>query len=270
VRKRVPVLLTTAVLAAGCGTQKLEDELDAQGAAGPPPVVVEGGGEPVFAAEPSAERCDTPAEDRLGTGRVAYAARARGLVVAYRRPGGERIRAFQKTNVNGVGTVFGVLAVVRERDCEPVWYRVRLPIRPNGATGYVRADRVRLFTVRTRIEVDLSERRIDFFRDGRRVLTTRAAVGKPGTPTPTGRYYVNQRLLSPDPSGPFGPGAIGISAFSPVLTGWTQGGPIAIHGTNQPSSIGTAASYGCLRIANRHLRRMLYTNPEGTPVLIRA
>ena len=38
----------------------------------------------------------------------------------------------------------------------------------------------------------------------------------------------------------------------------------------RPSSIGTAASYGCLRIANRLARRMLYANPEGTPVVIRA
>ena len=196
--------------------------------------------------------------------------RARGAVAAYRRPGGPRLRVFQRTNVNGVRTVFGVLAAVRDQDCDVAWYRVQLPMRPNGATGYVRADRVRLFTVRTRIEVDLSERRIDFFRNGRRILRTRAAIGKAGTPTPVGRYYVNQRLLSGDPSGPFGPGAIGISAFSPVLTGWTQGGPIAIHGTNVPSSIGTAASYGCLRIANPLARRMLYANPEGTPVVIRA
>ena len=143
-------------------------------------------------------------------------------------------------------------------------------MRPNGAIGYVRADRVRLIRVRTRIEVDLSERRIDFFRNGRRILRTRVAIGKAGTPTPVGRFYVNQRLLSSDPAGPFGPGAIGVSAFSPVLTGWTQGGPIAIHGTNDPSSIGKAASYGCLRIENRLLTRMLYANPEGTPVIIRA
>ena len=233
--------------------------------------MVEGGGEPVPAArEQVAERCDPSREKRLGTARVAYAVRARGPVAAFRRPGGQRLRVFQRQNQNGVTTVFGVLAAVRDRDCRAAWYRVQLPIRPNGATGYVRADRVRLFAVRTRIEVDLSERRIDFFRNGRRVLRTRAAIGKAGTPTPVGRYYVNQRLLAGDPSGPFGPGAIGISAFSPVLTGWTQGGPIAIHGTNNPSSIGTAASYGCLRIENRLARRMLYANPEGTPVVIRA
>ena len=59
---------------------------------------------------------------------------------------------------------------------------------------------------------------------GRRgALRTRTAVGKPETPTPTGSFYVNQRLLTSDPSGPFGPGGIGISAFSPVLTGWAAG-----------------------------------------------
>ncbi|HXV32612.1 MAG TPA: L,D-transpeptidase [Gaiellaceae bacterium] len=263
------ILVLAAALAGGCGSQ-LEDELDVQGRPGPPPVAVEGGGEPVAAPEQPSERCAPGSHERLGTARVAYAARARGAVAAFRRPGGARTRVFERTNVNGVRTVFGVLAVVRHRDCRAAWYRVQLPVRPNGATGYVRADRVRLFRVRTRIEIDLAERRIDFFRDGRRVLRVPAAIGKDGTPTPVGRYYVNQRLLAPDPSGPFGPGAIGISAFSPVLTGWTQGGPIAIHGTNAPSSIGTAASYGCLRIENRHARRMLYANPEGTPVVIRA
>ena len=81
---------------------------------------------------------------------------------------------------------------------------------------------------------------------------------------------MNQRLLSSDPSGPFGPGAIGVSAFSPVPDRMDSGGPIAIHGTNDPSSIGKAASYGCLRIENRLLTRMLYANVEGTPVIIRA
>jgi L,D-transpeptidase catalytic domain len=270
VRKRLPVLVVAAILG-GCGTQGLEDERSVQGSGGRPPVAVEGGGEPVTGQGWRPELCQLGREEQLGTTRVAYAARATGRVAAYRRPGGQRgLRVFQRRNVNGVGTVFGVLAAIRDRECRPVWYRVQLPIRPNGVTGYVRADRVRLFLVRTRIEVDLSERRIDFFRNGRRVLRTRAAIGKDATPTPVGRYYVNQRLLASDASGPFGPGAIGISAFSPVLTGWTQGGPIAIHGTNNPASIGKAASYGCLRIENRHARRMLYANSEGTPVLIRA
>jgi hypothetical protein len=206
----------------------------------------------------------------LGSARRAYAVRAVRGVTAFARPGGAVVRRFGPVNVNGVDTVFGVRGVVRGRDCSPKWYRVQLPIRPNGATGWVRADRVLLLLVRTRIEVDLSERRVDFFRGGRRILRTDVGVGSGATPTPTGRYYVNQRLRPADPSGPFGPGAIGISAFSPVLTGWVQGGPIAIHGTNDPSSIGRAVTNGCLRIANDKLARMYPAMPEGTPVIVQA
>jgi lipoprotein-anchoring transpeptidase ErfK/SrfK len=101
------------------------------------------------------------------------------------------------------------------------------------------------------------------------MLTATAAVGSAATPTPTGSFYVNQRLVPTDPSGPFGPGAVGISAFSNVLTGWTQGGPIAIHGTNEPWSIGKAVSNGCIRLPNPVLRRVFAQAVGGTPVLIR-
>jgi lipoprotein-anchoring transpeptidase ErfK/SrfK len=80
---------------------------------------------------------------------------------------------------------------------------------------------------------------------------------------------VNQRLIPSDTSGPFGPGAIGISAFSDVLTGWTQGGPIAIHGTNEPWSIGRNVSNGCIRVPNPVLKRLFAAAVAGTPVIIR-
>lgn len=105
---------------------------------------------------------------------------------------------------------------------------------------------------------------------GREILSARAAIGSSRTPTPTGRYYVNQRLVPDDASGPFGPGAIGISAFSDVLTGWTQGGPIAIHGTNRPDLIGQAVSNGCVRVRNDLLRRLFARTLAGTPVTVRA
>ena len=141
-------------------------------------------------------------------------------------------------------------------------------MRPNGIVGYVRARDVELLRVRTRIEVDISRRRVTLFRSGKRVLSATAAVGSSATPTPTGRYYVNQRLIPSDTSGPFGPGAIGVSAFSNVLTGWTQGGPIAIHGTNNPSSIGQPVSNGCIRLRNPVLREMFAAALVGTPVVI--
>ncbi len=187
---------------------------------------------------------------------------------ATRRPGGHAFAGFGRLNINGVPTVFGVLGARVDRACSPTWYRVQLPMRPNGASGWVPASEVDVGAVDTRITVDLSARRLTLFRAGRPVLRARVAIGSAATPTPTGRFYVDQRLLPLDPSGPFGPGAVGISAFSPVLTGWAQGGPIAIHGTNEPWSIGLAVSNGCIRLRNPVLRRVFDESSSGTPVII--
>jgi lipoprotein-anchoring transpeptidase ErfK/SrfK len=175
---------------------------------------------------------------------------------------------FGRENVNGYPTIFGVVGAIVREDCTPTWYRVMLPIRPNGATGWVRASSIQLQIVGTRIEIDVSRRRLTFFVNGRPKLRAAVAVGSPATPTPIGRYYVNQRLVPDDPSGPYGPGAIGISAFSNVLTGWAQGGPVAIHGTNEPWSIGHAVSNGCVRLPNATLARLFKVAVAGTPVII--
>jgi hypothetical protein len=219
---------------------------------------------------PPAPGCSLREERRMRTPTRAYAAVARGRTVAYARPGGEQLRVFGRLNVNDYPMVFGVLAAVLDESCRPAWYRVQLPIRPNGSIGYVRASDVTIALVEARIEIDLSERRLDYYERGRRVLRAITAVGAPITPTPTGRYYVNQRLVAGDPWGPFGPAALGISAFSPVLQDWVQGGPIAIHGTNDPGSVGQAASHGCLRVANETLLWLFERTPAGTPVVIRA
>jgi lipoprotein-anchoring transpeptidase ErfK/SrfK len=205
----------------------------------------------------------------VGSPSVAVAAVVRSHTRAYRRPGTRPFASFGRRNQNDFPTVFRVLAARRALDCSPRWYRVQLPIRPNGVTGYVRASAVDTGRVRSRVLVDLSARKLTLFRSGRRMLRTTVAVGSSATPTPTGRYYVNQRLIPQDPSGPFGPAAIGISAYSTVLTGWTQGGPIAIHGTNEPWSIGRAVSNGCIRVRNAVLRRLFAVTRAGTPVLIR-
>ena len=217
----------------------------------------------------SERTCEPGSLRPVGSHRVAYAAVVRNRAVAFRRPGEGRLASFGRLNVNGVPTVFGVRGVVVGRRCGATWYRVQLPLRPNGVVGYVRASAVGMARVRTRIVVDLSSREVTLFRNGRVAIRTRAAIGSSATPTPTGRFYVNQRLVPSDPSGPFGPGAIGISAFSDVLTGWAQGGPIAIHGTNQPWSIGRSVSNGCIRVPNAVLRRMFQAALSGTPVIVR-
>jgi lipoprotein-anchoring transpeptidase ErfK/SrfK len=254
-RLRLLLLLPLAGFLAGCGTTAKQASSTHQASSAQ--------------RSPSANLHCRSGVSAVGNRLVTVAAVVRREARAYRRPAGRAFARFDRLNQNGVPTVFRVLAAVKTRDCHPTWYRVQLPLRPNGVTGYVRASAVEVGQVRTRIVVDISERRLTFFRNGKRVLRTKVAVGSSATPTPTGHYYVNQRLIPTDTSGPFGPGAIGISAFSDVLTGWAQGGPIAIHGTNEPWSIGQPVSNGCIRVHNPVLKRLFAAVPAGTPVLIR-
>jgi hypothetical protein len=214
-----------------------------------------------------ARRCTASTARAVGSRRVAYAAVVRDRADAFRTPGVRRLARFGRLNANGVPTVLGILGRAQGPDCKE-WYRVQLPMRPNGIVAYVRAADVRVEPVRTRISVDLSARRVTLYRGGRAVLSVPAAIGSPATPTPIGRFYVNQRLIPRDPGGPFGPGAIGLSAFSPVLTGWAQGGPIAIHGTNRPELIGQRVSNGCIRVRNGDIVRLFDATLSGTPVTI--
>jgi hypothetical protein len=211
--------------------------------------------------------CASPAIRPLRTRSLAFAAVVRTNARAHASPRGKVLGRYDRLNVNGVPTVFGVLG---RAECRGRWLRVQLPSRPNGVLGWVRARDVELVRVRTRIEVDLSARRVTLYRAGRELVSATAAIGAPDTPTPTGSYYVNQRLLAPDPQGPFGPAAIGVSAFSPVLQDWIQGGPIAIHGTNRPDLLGGAVSHGCVRVRNDLLVQMFQLVEAGTPVVINA
>jgi hypothetical protein len=211
-----------------------------------------------------------PGYRSLVSPRSALAGVVRVRAAAYRAPGRGRFALFGRVNANDYPTVFGIVGERIRRDCTVRWYRAKLPMKPNGVAGWIRASAISVVKVRTRIVVDLSQRRVTLLRGGRPVVSSRAAIGAPATPTPRGSFYVNQRLVPEDPGGPFGPGAIGISAFSEVLTGWTQGGPVAIHGTNQPWLIGQAVSNGCIRLPNAKLRRIFALAVAGTPVEIRA
>jgi lipoprotein-anchoring transpeptidase ErfK/SrfK len=200
---------------------------------------------------------------------TAYAAVAgRSGADAYKKPGGRRLAHFARLNANRYPTTFSIVGAILTRTCSPSWYRVKLPMRPNGITGYVRPSDVVVQKVKTRIEIDVSARRLWFYRGRKLLLRTSVAVGSPATPTPTGRFYVDQRIIVTDPTGPYGPAALGVSAFSEVLTGWTQGGPIGIHGTNAPWSIGRAVSNGCIRVPNATLKRIFAATLAGTPVVI--
>ena len=122
---------------------------------------------------------------RAGSANVAVAAVVRSSARVYRRPGAKPFARFGRLNVNGFPTFFRVLSTVRGSDCAPLWFRVQLPIKPNGVTGYVRASAVETGRVHSRVVVDLSSKHLTLFRNGRRAFGTTVAVGSSATPTPT-------------------------------------------------------------------------------------
>ena len=147
------------------------------------------------------------------------------------------------------------------------WVRVRLPMRPNGRTGWVPADGLGQHTVvRTMLDVDRRRLRATLYHRGRVVFTARIGVGKPATPTPAGRFWIREKFrVRGAPM--YGTHAIGTSAYS-RLSDWPGGGVVGLHGTNQPQLIPGRPSHGCIRLRNRDIARLYRLAPRGTPIRI--
>jgi lipoprotein-anchoring transpeptidase ErfK/SrfK len=145
-----------------------------------------------------------------------------------------------------------------------------LPVLPNGTTGWVPRDALGGYgSVQTELVVDLSELEATLFRAGRAVFSAKVGVGAPAWPTPTGRFYVRNKLLGFDD--PFyGPVAFGTSARSAVLTDWPAGGFVGIHGTNRPELLPGRVSHGCIRLRNADILELSRLMPVGSPLVIRA
>ena len=149
------------------------------------------------------------------------------------------------------------------------WLKVRLPGRPNNSTGWIRKARTRRADTTWHLVVDLSERRVTVYRRGRVVRTFSAVVGTASTPTPRGRYFVEENvLLKGGQVG--GPYALALSARSYVLQEFAGGpGQIAVHGVwNVGGTMGTAASHGCVRLDTASITWLGERIAPGVPVTI--
>ncbi|HWT22607.1 MAG TPA: L,D-transpeptidase [Solirubrobacteraceae bacterium] len=177
--------------------------------------------------------------------------------------------------VTAVGTrtpdgTANVLSVIRQRGSAAgrLWVQVRLPVLPNGTTGWVPRRALGGYgTVDTRLDVDLRRLRATLFRAGRPVFRAAVGIGAPQWATPTGTFYVRSKLTryrSPF----YGPVAFATSARSPTLTDWPGGGFVGIHGTNRPDQIPGAVSHGCIRLRNADILALARLMPVGTPLTI--
>jgi lipoprotein-anchoring transpeptidase ErfK/SrfK len=150
-----------------------------------------------------------------------------------------------------------------------LWVRARLPVLPNGTTGWIRRERLSAYvTVRTRLIVDRRRLTARLERRGRPVFRAPVGIGQRRWPTPRGSFIVRNRLTGFS-SPVYGVLAFGTSARSATLTDWPGGGFIGIHGTNQPQLLPGRVSHGCIRMRNHDIRRLDRLMPPGTPVTIR-
>ncbi len=116
------------------------------------------------------------------------------------------------------------------------------------------------------IVVSLEDRKLALVEDGKVKKIYTVAVGKPSTPSPVGTFVIERRVVNPTYSHdgrvvPPGPG-------NPVGTRW-MGLSIrgyGIHGTNVPSSIGKAASHGCIRMGRADLEELFAQVEVGDTV----
>jgi lipoprotein-anchoring transpeptidase ErfK/SrfK len=123
-------------------------------------------------------------------------------------------------------------------------------------------------TVHTRLIIDLQALSATLYRHGRAVLRAPVAAGAATTPTPTGEFYVRNRLTRYR-SPAYGPIAFGTSARSPQATDWPAGGFVGIHGTDRPELVPGRVSHGCIRMRNDDILVLARRMPVGTPVIVR-
>lgn len=105
------------------------------------------------------------------------------------------------------------------------------------------------------IIINVGAKRLTVYRNGSIYREYIVATGKPETPTPIGVFEVVNKEI--DPGGPYGTRWLGLSAKG-----------YGIHGTNNPASIGTAASNGCIRMYNEDIETLFDITVVGTPVRI--
>ena len=157
------------------------------------------------------------------------------------------------------------LDVKKTAEGKAAWYKISIPGRPNGRTGWVPARSLSLTPVYKEIIIHRGTRTLELRDHGRLLLRTKVAVGAPGMVTPLGTYFVVWGFRPPDPF--LGVWAFATSAYS-SLSEWPGGGIVGIHGTSAPQFLGQAVSHGCVRVSNSAVLVLKRYVRPGTPIKI--
>ena len=183
----------------------------------------------------------------------------------YKKPGGAvRIRLSPRTEWGSPR----ILGVIRRRGD---WISVQAPELDNGEVAWMESTRARLDCVHWAMRANLKKRRLYVQHNGRTVRRFVIAVGRPGNSTPSGRFSVTDKLRVTDPGSPYGCCVLALSGHQTNLPpGWPGGDRLAVHATTELSSLGKAASLGCMRVTSTQARWLIKTIPLGTPLFVKA
>jgi len=193
-----------------------------------------------------------PAEDRVG---VSFVARARSDEVVVEEVAGDGIAKW--TFANPVASGDNLLFLVDDFDGAD-HYRVLLPTRPNGSFGWIHRDQVDLLKHNFSIRVELDEFRLTVLDHEQVVFETTVGVARDNAPTPRGRYYTTEIIRPLQADSVYGAFAYGLSGFSETFVTFSGGpGQLGIHGTNDPDTLGTNVSSGCIRMHNDDITRLV-------------
>jgi L,D-transpeptidase catalytic domain len=191
------------------------------------------------------------------------------LQPVFSRPSGDarRVARLRLLTEDGFAEVYLVLAKWAS-PAGNTWMKVRIPARPNGRTGWVRETALgAMHTVHTQLRVNRRTLRATLYDRGRKRFSAPIGIGKPGTPTPRGHFWIREKFRVKGHT-LYGPRAIGTSAYAPTLSDWPGGGVVGLHGTDQPHLIPGRPSHGCVRLRNADILRLYRLAPKGTPVEI--
>jgi lipoprotein-anchoring transpeptidase ErfK/SrfK len=149
------------------------------------------------------------------------------------------------------------------------WLKVMLPGRPNSSTGWIERGGTTELTTGWHIFVSTPSRRVWVYLHGRLSRTFSAVVGKPSTPTPSGKFFVQETVIMP-PTAAGGPFALALSARSNVFQEFDGGpGQIGIHGRDLlGGTLGQAQSHGCIRLGTSAISWLAARIGPGVPVTI--
>lgn len=149
------------------------------------------------------------------------------------------------------------------------WIRVQLDSRPNGRSGWVPRARVHLQTTPRRVVVFRRSRTMEVWREGRRIARWPVGIGRPDTPTPLGRFAIQDPVATYGGwTAIYGSHVLALTAHSEVIYSFLGGdGRVAIHGTaGRPQRIGRGSSNGCVVLGDPELLRLAAMVRPGDPV----